>query len=169
MLLGAKIFLSGWYLTSASFRMQSPPLAMAEEKHVADKTAPSLNETLRQKEEALDVREKRVKKEEAELNALQTKIDNRMSELNDLQTKLTNFARQLAEKEQAMKDSQMTRLVALYSSMDPGKAAAIMDKLNIKTVVRILKYMKGKNAGKIMDMMAPDRGASISEALSKTD
>lgn len=168
-LLGVKILMSGWYLTSSAFKVQGPALAMAEEKDTADKTAPLLEEKLRQKEAALDAREKHVKKEETELHALQAKIDNRMSELNDLQTKLTNFARKLAEKEQTMKDSQMNHLVAMYTSMDPGKAAAIMDKLNIKTVVRILKYMKGKNAGQIMDMMPPDRGASISEALSKTN
>ncbi len=142
---------------------------MAQENKATVKKPTSLDKDLRKKKTALDAREKRLKEKETELRSLQEKIDARMAELNDLQTKLTKFAQQLGDKEKAMKDSQMAHLVALYSSMEPGKAAAIMDKLNMETVVKILRYMKGKNAGKIMDMMAPDRGATISEALSKSN
>ena len=59
-------------------------------------------------------------------------------------------------------------LVALYSAMEPAKAASIMAKLNMNTVVRILANMKGKSAGKILAMMDPERGATISENLSQT-
>jgi flagellar motility protein MotE (MotC chaperone) len=153
--------LSGLYLKSTT--------AMAEENRAAVKKPTPLDKDLRKRKSELDAREKGLKEKEAELRSLQEKIDARMAELNDLQTKLTKFAKELGDKEKAMKDTQMTHLVALYSSMDPGKAAAIMDKLNMETVVRILRYMKGKNAGKIMDMMAPGRGASISEELSKSN
>jgi flagellar motility protein MotE (MotC chaperone) len=142
---------------------------MAEENKSLPDTTTSPDKKLDRKKAELDAREKRLNEKEAELHSLQGKIDARMAELNDLQTKLTQFATHLGDKEKAMNDSQMTHLVAMYSAMDPGKAAAIMDKLDIKTVVRIVRYMKGKNAGKIMDMMAPARGATISEALSKTD
>jgi len=168
-LLGAKIFLSGWYLTSASRKIHSPGLVLAEETVAPGKQEIPLDEKLRKKEKELQDREDRVKKREHELQLLQDKIDGRMSELNDLQTKLLNFSKKLAQQEKALKDARMGHLVALYSAMDPGKAAAIMDKLNLKTVVRILKYMKGKNAGKIMAMMPPEKGATISEALSKSN
>ncbi|MBW2097168.1 MAG: hypothetical protein JRI80_20120, partial [Deltaproteobacteria bacterium] len=157
------------YLTSASREMHTPGLVLAEEASAPGKQEIPLSEKLRKKEKELRDREDRVKKRENELQLLQDKIDARMSELNDLQTKLLNFSKKLAQREKALKDAQMSHLVALYSAMDPGKAAAIMDKLNLKTVVRILKYMKGKNAGKIMAMMDPDRGATISEALSKSN
>ena len=169
MLLAAKILLSGWYLTSASLNVSSPGLVLAEEGGVPGKQEIPLDEKLRKKEKELRDREERVKKREAELQALQGKIDTRMSELNDLQTKLVSFSKKLAQREKALKDAQMSHLVSLYSAMDPGKAAAIMDKLNLKTVVRILKYMKGKSAGKIMAMMPPQKGATISEALSKSN
>lgn len=165
--LGTKIILSGLYLKSTTFKISSPALAMAEENKSLPKKATSLDKELGKKKTELDAREKGLKEKETELRSLQEKIDARMAELNDLQTKLTKFAKQLGDKEKAMKDSQMAHLVALYSAMEPGKAAAVMDKLNMETVVSILRYMKGKNAGKIMDMMAPDRGAKISEALSK--
>jgi len=147
--------------------MPVPGLVLAEENGAAVKQEIPLDEKLRRKEKELREREELVKKRENELQLLQDKIDAKMSELNDLQTKLLNFSKKLAQREKALKDAQMNHLVALYSAMEPGKAAAIMDKLNLKTVVRILKYMKGKNAGKIMAMMPPEKGATISEALSK--
>jgi len=168
-LLGAKVFLNGWYLTSAPRKTDAPGLVLAEEAKTPPKKEIPLAERLHKKEKELQEREEHVKKRESELQLLQDKIDARMSELNDLQTKLLAFSKKLAQREQALKDAKMSHLVALYSAMEPGKAAAIMDKLNLKTVVRILKYMKGKNAGKIMAMMDPERGATISEALSKSD
>ena len=53
--------------------------------------------------------------------------------------------------------------------MEANKAASIMDKLPIDTVVRILGNMKGKSAGQILAMMSPEKGATISVKLSKTD
>jgi flagellar motility protein MotE (MotC chaperone) len=167
MLLAAKILLSGWYLVSASLKIPSAGLVMAEEKGAPEKAEVPLDEQLRKKEREIREREHQVEKREAELHALQDKVDTRMSELNDLQTKLLNFSKKLAEREKALKDAKMSHLVSLYSAMDPAKAAAIMDKLDLNTVVRILKYMKGKDAGKIMAMMPPEKGATISEALSK--
>ena len=168
-LLVAKILLSGWYLMSASLKIPSVGVVMAEEKEVPGKPEIPLDEKLRKKEKELREREDQVKKREAELHVLQDKIDGRMSELNDLQTKLLNFSKKLAEREKSLNDAQMSHLVALYSGMDPGKAAAIMGKLDLNTVVRILKYMKGKDAGKIVAMMPPEKGATISEALSKSE
>ena len=74
---------------------------------------------------------------------------------------------ELAEKEKALNDQKISHLVALYSAMDPAKAAVIMEKLKTDTVARILAHMKGKSAGKIMAMMKPERGAVVSERLSQ--
>ena len=160
--------MNGWYLTAATGE-KSPNVVLAEEKKLPEKKEIPLEQRLRTKEKELGAREEQVEKKEKELQLLQEKIDARMSELNDLQIKLLKFSKDLAQREKALKDAQMSHLEALYSAMEPGKAAAIMDKLNLETVVRILKYMKGKNAGKIMAMMDPKRGANISEALSKSE
>ena len=68
-----------------------------------------------------------------------------------------------------MKDTKITHLVALYSSMEPARAAVIMDKLNMDTIVRILSNMKGKVAGQILAAMDPEKGATISERLGKME
>ena len=100
---------------------------------------------------------------------LKKEIESKLAELNDLQARLADYAKNLAEKEKALTDAKNNHLVALYSAMDPSKAAAIMDKLQLTTVVLILHNMKGKSAGQIMAMMNPERGAIISEKLSQLD
>jgi flagellar motility protein MotE (MotC chaperone) len=53
--------------------------------------------------------------------------------------------------------------------MEPAKAAAIMEKLKIETVVLILRNMKGKPAGQIIALLKPELGAQVVEKLSKRD
>ncbi len=122
---------------------------------------------LRKREKELEEKEAELKKMEAQLLPLKEEVETRMGELNDLQNSLAAEATKLAEREKALQDNKITHLVKLYSSMEAQKAAAIMDKLELDTVVRILGNMKGKAAGEIMAMMTPDRGATISERLSE--
>ena len=169
MLVTAKVFLSALYLKSEPWKITSVRTAHAGEKDSTESPAVSGSEQLREKEKELRIREEEVKKKEAELLPLKERVDARMAQLNELQDKLTALAQQLAEKEKAMRDEKMNHLVSLYSAMDPAKAAAIMDKLKLPTVVLILGHMKGKSAGQILAMMDPEKGASISEELSNLE
>ncbi|MGD8385810.1 MAG: hypothetical protein PVG49_01620, partial [Desulfobacteraceae bacterium] len=85
----------------------------------------------------------------------------------EIQANLTAFAKKLAEREKTLKDTKVEHLVSLYQAMEPERAAAIMSKLEVVTVVRILGNMRGKSAGLILAAMSPDRGAAISEQLSR--
>ena len=144
-------------------------LAMAQEKTQTDTAEDGMVKTIYVKERELKERERLLIERERELLPLKKEVDQKLEELNEVQTSLTAYARELAERERVLKDTKIAHLVALYSSMDPAKAAGIMDKLSIDIVVRILGNMKGKSAGKIMAMMAPEKGAVISENLSKMD
>ncbi len=161
----AKIMLSGLYLRSG----QLENIAMAEpsESQKNPIAQANLGDDLRQREIALKKKEQELAKKEKEYEALRKDVEARIAELNELQQKLAAYAKKLAEREKALKDAKMAHLVSLYSAMEPAKAAAIMDKLNLKTVVKILRNMKGKSAGKILAMMNPAKGAKISEALSR--
>ena len=148
----------------------SADVAMAQEVTPEKKQgAEAVEQTLKKREKALSEKEAELKKMEAQLLPLKEEINTRMAELNDLQNSLAAEAKKLAEKEKAMQDAKITHLVQLYSSMEAGKAAAILDKLNIETVVRILGNMRGKSAGAILAMMTPNKGAIISERLSGTE
>ena len=142
---------------------------MAQEKSETDNARDRMVKSDKVRERELKERERLLSEREQELLPLKQEVDQKLEELNELQTSLTAYARALAEREKVLKDTKIAHLVALYSSMDPAKAAGIMDKLSIDIVVRILGNMKGKSAGQIMAVMAPEKGAMISESLSKTD
>jgi flagellar motility protein MotE (MotC chaperone) len=164
-----KISLSGLYLRSGSLPFADTTSAVASEKTNAPTVPGTLSEDLRKWEKDLKSKEEFLKKKEAELLPLEEEIESKMAELSELQERLTALAKSMAEREKALQDSKMDHLVALYSAMEPTKAAAIMDKLKMETVILILRHMKGKSAGQILGMMAPEKGASISEELSRMD
>ena len=124
---------------------------------------------LRKREQELSEKEAKLKKMEARLVSLKEDVEARAAEVNDLQNSLAAEAKKLAEREKALQDGKITHLVKIYSSMEATKAAATLNKLQLDTVVRILGNMKGKSAGAIMAMMPPDKGAIISERLSKAE
>lgn len=110
-----------------------------------------------------------VKKKEEELVPLKKDIEEKLGELNDLQARLTTYAKTLADREEALKNSKMAHLVELYTAMEPTKAAAIMEKLKMETAVLILRHMKGKAAGQIIALMKPETGAQVVEKPSRMD
>ncbi len=166
----AKIVLNGIYLQFNPASFTTADLALAQEEETKpDALLDEKNIMLRKREEELREREAELKKREEELLPLKKEIDAKIEELNELQTRLTLFAKDLADREEALKDSKITHLVALYSSMEPARAAVIMDRLNMDTIVRILSNMKGKVAGQILAAMDPGKGATISERLSKME
>jgi flagellar motility protein MotE (MotC chaperone) len=168
LLLMAKIVISGVYLQLDNIQVSTSNLALAEDKGGA---VPSDDRPLglKNKEDELKERERRLKAKEEELVPLKKEVEAKVAELNELQATLAAFAKELAEREKALRDAKIAHLVSLYGAMDPSKAAAIMDKLKIDTVVRILGNMKGKSAGQILAMMKPEKGALISEKLSQPE
>ena len=186
-LLAAKIIVSGLYLHFNALKLPEMKIAMAEEnsaKQTAAKEADAKQEdskqsaaaditvtmaNLKKKEQELKQREAAVLKKEQELAPLQAEVDTKIEQLNELQTTLTAMAKDIAEKEQTLQDERINHLVTLYSNMDASKAAKIMDKLSLDIVVKILANMKGKSAGQILAAMNTDKGAVISESLSKME
>ena len=173
LLLIIKISISGLYLKSGSVTIPTASVAIAQElDEDSSDSDPSIEEqqrVLRNKEQELTEKELTLNKMEKELLPLKQEIDAKLEELNTLQTSLTNFAKKLAEREKSLKDTKITHLVTLYSNMEAPTAANIIDKLNMDTIVRIMSNMKGKIAGQILAMMDPEKGAVISERLSKLE
>lgn len=174
-----KVIFSSLFFHSGSvpaIPLPFPDIAMAESKGKAqpEKTAPDAQgemnpDALKQRAKNLRARELELKKREEELLPLKKEIEEKLAELNELQNRLTGYAKTLADREEALKEGKVGHLVELYSAMEPAKAAAIMDKLKMETVVGILRRMKGKAAGQILAMMKPETGAAISEKLSTMD
>lgn len=173
-LLGVKVVISGFFLKTSPISIAATDVAMAQEAapEVKKEEGPkveTMDLNLRQREKELQQKEEELKKMQMELMPLREEIDTRMAELNDLQNNLTAMAKTLAEKEKVIQDAKIAHLVKLYSTMEAKKAADILDRLQIETVVRILGNMKGKEAGGIMAMLPIEKGAIISEKLSNPE
>ena len=171
-LLVGKLLMSGIYLHLSPFSHPLDNIVLAEEEKQAklpdlSEQNRQMSEMLRKKEQELKDREAELDKREKELLPLKKEIDQKLEELDEIQTQLTLFAKQLAEREEALNSAKIGHLVSLYSAMDPAKAAKIMDKLNLDTVVLIMSKIRGKIAGQILAAMDTEKGAVISERLSK--
>ncbi len=165
-----KIIVSGIFLQFEPLSISSSSLAIADE--TGDNEEPdqrTIELMLRKKEKELNEKEMELKKMEERLLPLKKEVEARIEELDELQTSLTAYSKDLAERELAMKDARIDHLVKLYSSMEADKAANIMDKLPVDTVVRIMENMNGKAAGQILAVMPPEKGAQISQKLSKVE
>jgi flagellar motility protein MotE (MotC chaperone) len=174
LLMITKIIMSGFYLQTRPIPFAAANLAMAESgAGVSMESGPApvalSGEMLVKKAQELNAKEIALQKREKNLLPLKNEIDERLAQLNELQLQLTAYAKKLADREKALDDSRIGHIVELYAAMEPARAAAIMDKLKIPTVVRILRNMKGKSAGKILSVMKPERGALISEKLTQLD
>ncbi|MBW1915229.1 MAG: hypothetical protein JRI86_09855 [Deltaproteobacteria bacterium] len=173
-LLVVKILISSLYLQFDSAEVPVANIALAANEGVAvakevDQRVDfdELERTLRKRELALIEREDALKKREDALIPLQQEVNAKFDELNALQSQLTAYGKKLVDKEQIKSEAKIEHLVSLYSSMEPRQAAAIMDRLNLDTVLFIMSNMKGKDAGEILALIKPEKGATISEQLSK--
>ncbi len=169
LLILAKILVSGLLLTGASLDLPGTVALAGDEARQQPAPSAEKKRALLEKEQRLRQWEEELREREEQIRPLQKEIDRKMAELEEVQADLTSFAKKLAEREQALNDTKVQHLVSLYQSMEPERAAAIMGELDIPNVVRILGNMRGKNAGQILASMPPDRGAAISEQLSRME
>ncbi len=160
--------MSGIFLNGLPFDL-GQRTALAEDNTTEGASSLEREQTLLKTEQRLRDWEEELKKREQQVLPLQEEIDRKMAELEEIQANLTDFAKRLAEREEALNDARVKHLVSVYQEMEPTRAAAIMGKLDIPTVVRILGNMRGKAAGQILASMPPERGAEISEQLSRID
>lgn len=108
-------------------------------------------------------KEQSLKQEERDLKLLKTEIEKRISELKALQASLNG---PMARTEKQTQE-RFSHLVGVYSSMEPQRAALLLEKMDENTVVRLFSSMKSKKVAKILSFMDPDKAARISGKLSK--
>jgi len=110
----------------------------------------------------LDEREALLDEKERELKILEKDIEKRIRELKDIQERLEKPVRNAKEASQ----NRFRHLVGVYGSMEPSRAAALLDRMDEDTVVRIFAAMKSKKVAKILALMSAERAARISSELS---
>ncbi len=122
---------------------------------------PELLRMLRLKMAKINEREKELDEREEALRLLQRDIKDKIKELKDLQRKLEGPVKKKRFEEEA----RLQHLAGVYSSMDPVRAAALLDKLDEDTVTKLFAIMKSKKVAKILANMSPEKAARISQRL----
>jgi flagellar motility protein MotE (MotC chaperone) len=139
---------------TATMRAASPGAAACETE-----TMELLRVRLREVNDRQAVLERQAK----DLELLKSEIEDRIRELKALQSRLEGPARGANDDYQA----RFEHLVGVYSSMEPASAAALLDKLEDMTVVKIFAAMKSKKVAQILALMDVEKAARISSTLSK--
>lgn len=124
---------------------------------------PELIDVLKARARELDKRKTELDRREKDIELLKGEVETMLKELKKLQQQLGTPIK----KAQKASEERFQHLVGVYSSMEPGRAAALLGKMDEKTVTRIFASMKSKKVAAIMALMDPDTAASISARLTR--
>jgi len=121
--------------------------------------------SLKEREQAVLLREKDIERREEALVSLQKDVDAKLEKLTvvqkDLQAKITEL-KQVADKD-------FKNLVKVYSAMSITKLAPLLNNLEDSTVTRILKAMKAEQVAKIIPKLDKAKAVRVSRLLGKME
>jgi flagellar motility protein MotE (MotC chaperone) len=140
--------------------------AFSEEKYPARLTAQDISASagLKDREDALAVREKALAEKEKELVALNREVDEKFSRLNALQEE---FKGQIGRAAQG-RDQEFKKLIKIYSAMSPSKVAPLLGQMEDAEAVEILRAMKAEAVAKIIPKLTPDKAVRVTRLLGLT-
>ena len=120
----------------------------------------------------LKEKEEQLKKEKLQLESLKRDIEEKIEQLAAVQKKIDEglarreqMEKQAQQQKDAAQEAKIKHLVKMYTSMNPKKAAEIIDKMDMDVVHQVFSNMKGDQVGKILSYVNRDRAAKISERL----
>jgi len=118
-------------------------------------------EKLRSRKEELDLREKELNQLEEELQRQKVEVDNRVRQLEQMRRDIASVLKERTDAD----ETQVNKLVDLYSTMKPKQAADVLGTLQEDLSVQVLGKMKKKNAAEIMNLLPADKARTLSEKL----
>jgi flagellar motility protein MotE (MotC chaperone) len=118
-------------------------------------------EKLKSRKEELDLREKELNQLEEELQRQKAEVDARVRQLEQMRRDIASVLKERVESD----ETQVNKLVDLYSSMKPKQAADIIGSLQQDLAVEVLGKMKKKNAAEVMNLLPSDKARELSEKL----
>jgi len=107
--------------------------------------------------------EKSLNEREKEAAAAESKAAERIEELEKLEARI----QELLQQEESIKSKKIKRLTAVYEGMKAEKAAPVIAKMELATVVKMFLRMNEKQVGKILSFLPPDKAVTISQALTQ--
>lgn len=161
-----KIALSGIYLAPPGVHLWlGPGVSEAATQAVAapqtSSNLPRLFSLIHKERQSLQAREAAVTAKEEHLSLLKKEVEERLQELKALQITLLESI----EAENRIKGDHNRHLVATLTAMPPDRAGKLLEKMDEDVAVQLLRNLKGKEAGVILAVLAPDKAARLSQML----
>lgn len=160
----------------SAFSLDNPGLAIAQTpvnvsvKPLRDVTDDGLQKErdllslLQQKQKELDIKEGAIKSEEQKILALKKEIMEKIDVLKSLETRLAPRL----NTENANDAKRLKELAKVYEATPPQKAAAMLEKLEVKTAAGITINMKRDRAGLIWGYLSPQKAVDITNEITRT-
>lgn len=118
---------------------------------------------LQKKQKDLEERENALKAEEQKIAALKKEVMEKIDALKALETQLTAKL----DTEKAQDEKRFKDLAKVYEATPPQKAAAMLEKLDVRTAAGITINMKRDRAGLIWGFLAPQKAVEITNEITK--
>lgn len=136
----------------------------AEDAAKASAFSPAEVDVLRQlaaRREQLDARARDLDKREALLQAAEGRIDAKAAALKELQTQVSRLIKAHDEQQ----DAKVASLARLYESMKPKDAAAILQALELETLLLVAERIRERKLAPILAEMNPAKARDLTTEL----
>ncbi|MEA2108545.1 MAG: hypothetical protein U9P07_03915, partial [Pseudomonadota bacterium] len=138
-----------------------PQSGLAVESSYSDQQLIRMSEILHEKEKTLQEKESLLREKERRLIVLQKELQKKEKDIEDLRQKTETVLAEL----QALKDEDLSSLVAVYTAMKPAAAAPLVEKLDLAYAVEVILRMKPRKAAKLLSAIEPKKAAAISRSI----
>ncbi|MBW1677217.1 MAG: hypothetical protein JRJ79_11570, partial [Deltaproteobacteria bacterium] len=168
-----KLMVGGTLLYMKSSALPVPVLdsrpALAEDADPPAPPQPSSNsqnvgedaEILECKRAEIETERRQLEKERKQLTDLKQEIEAKIIRLSEIQD---SIQRKLDE-HKTIGDNKIKRLIKIYTTMAPKKAAALIEKLDKELIMELFSQMKVEQVGQILPHMSAENAAKIGEHL----
>ncbi len=153
------VSLAGVLLLSASV-WQAPLGAAEQAAHPASVEERRLQLSIQEEIAKTRQQAESLRLKEIELKTLELEVDKKLDALKVAREELTQLLAQKDEEE----SKKIRQLSKIYEKMESAKAAALLVSLDEKLAIGILAGIKKKTAGKILNEIEREKGASLSKA-----
>lgn len=120
--------------------------------------------SLQKRQKELDIRESDLKAEEQKVLALKKEVMEKIDALKALETQLSSKL----DTEKSNDSKRMKELAKVYEATPPQKAAAMLEKLDVRTAAGISINMKRERAGQIWGHLNPQKAVAITQEITRT-
>lgn len=123
----------------------------------------ALLQNLAERTDRLGERERTVEARETILAALQKKVEEREKSLQSTRSEI----KALLERYEGEQSGGLKQLIGIYSTIEPKRAAAIFNELDLDIVVSLLRQMPSRRVAPILAAMDADKARRITLELSE--